>query len=45
MVRSPNEMEPTEAEKTKAERAQWLLYAIMLIMVFAPLVIFLLRSR
>jgi hypothetical protein len=40
-----NEMEPTEAEKAKAERAQWLLYGIMIVMVFAPLVIFLLRSR
>jgi hypothetical protein len=42
-----NEMEPepTEAEKAKGERAQWLLYAIMIVMVFAPLVIFLLRSR
>ena len=39
------EMEPTEAEKAKAERAQWLLYAIMIIMVFVPLAIFLLRSR
>jgi len=38
-------MEPTEAEKAKAERAQWLLYALMVIMVFTPLVIFLLRSR
>ena len=40
-----NEMKPTEAEKAKGERAQWLLYAIMIVMVFAPLVIFLLRSR
>jgi hypothetical protein len=40
-------MEPelTEAEKAKAERAQWILYGVMLIMVFAPLVIFLLQSR
>ena len=40
-----SEMEPTEAEKAKGERAQWLLYGIMLVMVFAPLVIFFLRSR
>jgi hypothetical protein len=39
------EMEPTEAEKAKGARAQWLLYGLMLVMVFAPLVIFLLRSR
>jgi hypothetical protein len=39
------EMEPTEAEKAKGERAQWILYGVMIIMVFAPLVIFLLRSR
>ena len=39
------EMEPTEAEKAKGERAQWVLYGVMLIMVFAPLVIFFLRSR
>ena len=38
-------MEPTEAEKAKAERVQLLLYVLMLVMVFAPLVIFLLRSR
>lgn len=39
------EMEPTEAEKAKGQRAQMLLYALMLVMVFAPLVILLLRSR
>jgi hypothetical protein len=38
-------MEPTEAEKAKGQRAQLLLYVLMLVMVFAPLVIFLLRSR
>jgi hypothetical protein len=38
-------MEPTEAEKAKGKRAQWLLYAITLVMVFTPLVIFLLRSH
>jgi len=38
-------MEPTEAEKAKGERAQMLLYVVMLIMVFTPLVIFFFRSR
>jgi hypothetical protein len=39
------EMEPTEAEKAKGERAQWILYGVMILMVFTPLVIFLLQSR
>ena len=39
------EMEPTEAEKAKGERAVWILYGVMIIMVFTPLIIFLLRSR
>ena len=39
------EMEPTDAEKAKGERAQMLLYVVMLVMVFTPLVIFFLRSR
>jgi hypothetical protein len=38
-------MEPTVAEKAKGKRAQWLLYAIMAVMLFTPLAIFLLRSH
>jgi hypothetical protein len=38
-------MEPTEAEKATGARARLLLYGLTLVMVLAPLVIFLLRSR
>jgi hypothetical protein len=38
-------MEPTEAEKAKGVRAQRILYALLFVMVFTPLVIFWLRSR
>ena len=38
-------MEPTEAEKAKAFRTQILLYVIMGIFIFAPLVIYWLRRR
>jgi hypothetical protein len=36
-------MEPTEAEKKTARRAQRLLYALMVVMVAAPTVIYLVR--
>jgi hypothetical protein len=39
------EPEPTEAEKAKGERARGVLFLLMAIMVFTPLVIFLLQSR
>ncbi len=38
-------MEPTEAEKAKGVRTQRILYVLMFVMVFAPVVIFWLRSR
>jgi hypothetical protein len=37
-------MEPTEAEKLKAVRAQRLLLVLMLVMIVVPAVLFLLRS-
>jgi hypothetical protein len=39
------EMEPTEAEKLKARRVQLLLYALIVLMIGLPLVIFVLKSR
>lgn len=39
------EMEPTEAEKLKGRRTQLLLYALMVLMIGVPVLIFLLRSR
>ncbi len=38
-------MDPTEAAKAKAFRAQMLLYLIMGIFIFAPLVVYWLRHR
>lgn len=34
------EMEPTEAQKAKAQRAQTILYIVMAILIAAPLVLF-----
>jgi hypothetical protein len=42
LVRS-TEMEPTEAEKLKARRAQRLLYLLMALMMAIPAIIFVLR--
>lgn len=39
------EVEPTEAEKLKGRRVQRLLYALMAVMIVAPLVALVLRSR
>lgn len=36
-------MEPTEAEKLKARRVQWLLYGLIALMIGIPVVIFILR--
>jgi hypothetical protein len=38
------EMEPTEAEKLKARRAQRLLVVLMVFMISVPAIIFILRS-
>ena len=39
-----SEMNVTDAEKAKARRVQWLLYALMAVMIGAPLVVFILRG-
>jgi len=36
-------MDATEAEKAKARRVQWLLYALMFVMIGAPVLVFFLR--
>ena len=38
------EMEPTEAEKLKARRVQFLLYWLIALMIGVPLLIFLLQT-
>jgi hypothetical protein len=38
-------MEPSEAEKLKARRMQFLLYALIVLMIGVPLVIYFARSR
>jgi hypothetical protein len=38
-------MDPDSAEKTKALRAQLLLYGLMAVFVFLPLALFFLRAR
>jgi hypothetical protein len=37
-------MEPTEAEKLKARRAQLILYVLMAVMIGVPAAVFILRS-
>jgi predicted membrane channel-forming protein YqfA (hemolysin III family) len=39
------QMNPIDAEKAKARRAQWFLYVLMGIMIVAPVAAFWLRSR
>jgi len=39
------EMEPTDAEKLKGQRAQRLLYVLMVVMVIVPILILFSRSR
>jgi hypothetical protein len=38
-------MDATQAEKAKARRVQWLLYALMIVMIGAPVLVFILRQR
>jgi len=37
------EMDATEAEKANARRVQWLLYGLMVVMIGAPIIVYLLR--
>jgi hypothetical protein len=36
-------MEPTEAERRQARRVQWLLYALVVIMIGVPVIIYFVR--
>ena len=38
-------MDATETEKTRARRVQWLLYALMIVMIGVPVLVFFSASR